>query len=1141
MKRLIIGIIGLVGLVVVAIVGIAMFVPPEDVKTEIVRQIRNNTGWNLRIDGGIDIGVWPNINLEASDVGMSGKAWADGLEFVSADRVSFGLALFPLVTGTVDVSTIRIENPVFELEIDRNGGTSWDPVEIVDSSKPPTSIEDAIGQVSGDQVAGDQAASGESTQSTEGNATSDGNSGAGGTSENADAASSRLLRNLKISSFEVVDGTLSYLDRRTGDSQTLEEINISASLPSPDSRSSMEGSLIWRGQAVTLEASIEKWRALLENTPSDIAAEIGTDKGTVSVEGQVAAGGAVSFNGKVAASIPSIPELLAWATGSSDGVPEIGPVSLATPLMIDPTRISADSLALAIGEAKGSGSIDLQLDGPRPKLTSKFAVNRIDLDSFVKGEIEGAGDPSPEFGGARIIRAALDRPIVLAQVAIPRPKPRRSPPAASGNAAPAAQRPAASQSSAASSAAEALDLSALNSIDADLDISIGEVMASGVSARDIALTAKLDAGRLVANLREADIFGGKTGGNVVLDSAQAVPSITGAIKAASLNLASLAKLGGHKDPVAGALSIDTTFQTRGRSVAEFVGALDAQGALQVRDGSLDGLPLAAALNDPNAARISNLSASIRFAGRTQPIVAEGSAGWRGETFQLKANLTPAPLALGRAAPVSASLNSNRVTLGYDGSVSPSGAADGAISVATPSLRNLLIWLNQPAPDMGGLGPFSFKGQLDATPEAISFNKATIRLDDTSGSGSGRIAIGGAIPSIQANLAFKTLNVTPYLAGAKGGAVAPAGQPGAAQPSSSQSPSASQPATQSNAAPRQAAAAGSSWSQAPIDFSGLKAANAKLNLSANEIIVEKIRVGPATVAVSLQDGVLTTDLTRLGLYQGSGKARFTLNGAGRTPSFKAVANLSGISAYPLLRDAADFKRLEGAGDLNLNLAASGASEFAMVNSLNGSAAFVFRDGAIRGINIPKMIRGLSSNILSGWQDTPSEKTDFSSLSASFSIQNGVASNNDLSMIGPLVEVTGAGTTSLPPRMQAWRVEPKVVGTLLGQGRGNDLQGFGVPIVIEGSWDNPKIYPDIAGILQNPAAAYEQLRGLGGGIFKQIDPLNGESAEAAQAKIKKRIEKQTGINVDNIVKDGKIDKDEAVNEAVKGIISIFGNKN
>jgi len=1137
MKRLIFGIIGLFGLVVVAIVGIAMFVPPEDVKTEIVRQIRNNTGWNLRIDGGIDIGIWPNINLEAADVGMSGKAWADGLEFVSADRVSFGLALFPLVTGTVDVSTIRIENPVFELEIDRNGGTSWDPVEIVDSGKPPTSIEDAIGQVSGDQ-----ATSSESAQSTDGTDASVESSNAEDASKGNDVATSRLLQNLRISSFEVINGTLSYLDRRTGEAQTMEEINIQARLPSPDSRSSMEGSLVWRGQAITLDASIEKWRALLENTPSDIAAEIATDKGTVSVEGQVAAGGAASFNGKVAASIPSIPDMLTWATGSSDGVPEIGPVSVATPLLVDPTRISADSLALAIGEAKGSGSVALQLDGARPKLTSKFAVTRIDLDAIVKGEIEGAGDRPSEFGGARIIRASLDRPIVLAQVGVPLPNPRRSPPAASGTTAPAAQQPAAPRAAAAPTAADTLDLSALNSVDADLDISIGEILASGVSARDIALTAKLDAGRLVANLREADIFGGKTGGNLVLDSAQAVPSLTGAIKAASLNLASLAKLGGHKDPVAGALSIDTTFQTKGRSVAELVGALDAQGALQVRNGALDGLPLAAALNDPNATRIDNLSASVRFSGRTQPIVAEGSAGWRGETFQLKANLTPAPLALGRAAPVTASLNSNRVTLGYNGSVAPSGAADGAISVATPSLRNLLIWLNQPAPDMGGLGPFSFKGQLDATPEAISFNKATIRLDDTSGSGSGRIAIGGAIPSIQANLAFKTLNVTPYLAGAKGGAVVPSGQQGAAQSGSGQTAAApSQSANQSNAAPRQAAAAGSSWSQAPIDFSGLKAANAKLTLSANEIIVEKIRVGPANVAVSLQDGVLTTDLTRLGLYQGSGKARFTLNGARQTPSFKAVANLSGISAYPLLRDAADFKKLEGAGDLNLDLAASGASEFAMVNSLNGSAAFLFRDGAIRGINIPKMVRGLSSNILSGWQDTPTEKTDFSSLSASFSIQNGVATNNDLSMIGPLVQVAGAGTTSLPPRMLAWRVEPKVVGTLLGQGRGNEFQGFGVPVVIEGSWDKPKIYPDIAGILQNPAAAYEQLRGLGGGIFKQIDPLNGGSAEAAQAKIKKRIEKQTGINVDNIVKDGKIDKDEAVNEAVKGIISIFGNRN
>jgi AsmA protein len=37
------------------------------------------------------------------------------------------------------------------------------------------------------------------------------------------------------------------------------------------------------------------------------------------------------------------------------------------------------------------------------------------------------------------------------------------------------------------------------------------------------------------------------------------------------------------------------------------------------------------------------------------------------------------------------------------------------------------------------------------------------------------------------------------------------------------------------------------------------------------------------------------------------------------------------------------------------------------------------------------------------------------------------------------------------------------------------------VIEGPWVEPRIYPDIAGILNNPDAAYAKLWELGQGLF------------------------------------------------------------
>ena len=79
------------------------------------------------------------------------------------------------------------------------------------------------------------------------------------------------------------------------------------------------------------------------------------------------------------------------------------------------------------------------------------------------------------------------------------------------------------------------------------------------------------------------------------------------------------------------------------------------------------------------------------------------------------------------------------------------------------------------------------------------------------------------------------------------------------------------------------------------------------------------------------------------------------------------------------------------------------------------------------------------------------------------------------------MTGAGTIDLGTRQIGFRVEPKLVMTTEGQGRAGDPVGFGIPVMIEGPWTEPRIYPDMQGILDNPDAAYARLKELGKGLF------------------------------------------------------------
>jgi AsmA protein len=221
-------------------------------------------------------------------------------------------------------------------------------------------------------------------------------------------------------------------------------------------------------------------------------------------------------------------------------------------------------------------------------------------------------------------------------------------------------------------------------------------------------------------------------------------------------------------------------------------------------------------------------------------------------------------------------------------------------------------------------------------------------------------------------------------------------------------------------------------------------------------------------------------------------------------------LEGFDAYPFLQDAANFHSIEGKGTIALDLSATGASQSAIVSALGGNAKLEFVDGAIRGVNIAKMLRNLSTGIVEGWQGGDAEKTDFASLGGSFKVAQGKATTDDLHFVGPLVRMTGAGTVDLPVKQLKFRVDPRFVASLEGQGGKQDPAGLGVPVMISGPWDRPKIYPDIKGILENPTAAYEQLRQLGNGVVKLpgMDKLD-----------------KTGA-LSSVIPDGKVNKDALI---------------
>lgn len=124
------------------------------------------------------------------------------------------------------------------------------------------------------------------------------------------------------------------------------------------------------------------------------------------------------------------------------------------------------------------------------------------------------------------------------------------------------------------------------------------------------------------------------------------------------------------------------------------------------------------------------------------------------------------------------------------------------------------------------------------------------------------------------------------------------------------------------------------------------------------------------------------------------------------------------------------------------------------------------------NLAQVIRtvqqGLQTgSIPSGFAE--SQQTDFIALTGTLNIQNGLAQNLDLTMLSPLLRVEGTGSVNLAQQAIEYRLTPRAVQSLTGQGGDLDLQGVGVPIVIRGGFNDVSVSIDFASVARDIARA------------------------------------------------------------------------
>jgi AsmA protein len=272
-----------------------------------------------------------------------------------------------------------------------------------------------------------------------------------------------------------------------------------------------------------------------------------------------------------------------------------------------------------------------------------------------------------------------------------------------------------------------------------------------------------------------------------------------------------------------------------------------------------------------------------------------------------------------------------------------------------------------------------------------------------------------------------------------------------------------------------------WSDRQFSFDALNFFDAEIHVSASDFTIESFRLAPTAIQLTLDKGLLRGTLANTSLYGGTVDGTVSLDASSPVPAQAMHVRLAGVGALPLLSDVAGFESLEGTMRANIDVNASGASQQAAISSLAGTVDIQLANGAVRGIDVSKLMHNLTSTILDGWQQNPNDKTPLSDLNASFSLANGIATTTNFVMTGPIARVTGTGSIDLATKTLQLKVDPRLIVGQQDTGGSGGGTGLGVPVLIQGNWSAPRIYPDVGGILNDPAGAFDQLRAAGKGLF------------------------------------------------------------
>jgi AsmA protein len=448
--------------------------------------------------------------------------------------------------------------------------------------------------------------------------------------------------------------------------------------------------------------------------------------------------------------------------------------------------------------------------------------------------------------------------------------------------------------------------------------------------------------------------------------------------------------------------------------------------------------------------INDFAARLALSTSDAPIDLQGDFEFSAQRFALKTHLTTlGSLTAGKPTQITFKLDGQPLHLSFDGTMARDGSASGAATFSTPSLKALSAWAGRRITAGNGLGALSLKANVAVSGHRYGLAQAHMTLDGMTMTGDISVDLGGKVPAVDGALAIDRLNLNMYLDGGHqhGGAAY---------------------------APHQ-----SGWSKSPFSLAVLKLFTGRLKLDAGAMEIRSLKLGRSAVTVALDDGHASVQVAPAQIFGGTASADLQIDASRDIPTLSAKLDLIGVATRPLLQQAVGVDKLDAAGNVSLDLTATGNSPDAVMRTLSGRGSLALTHGRVYGINLSGTARGIAA-FLGGGRDG-ADLTEFETFQASFAIRDGFLTTNDIALAGPVVHATGAGTIDLGNQALDLGLNPRV-----SIGGRSDFADLAVPVTITGPWTHVAIKADtdhgaVTGLFGNAIKGGIPLGKLLGNLF------------------------------------------------------------